>query len=122
MMDPDVKEVILDQAEEIGKLRNWVDDLQSGMYVNCVYCGHRYSNREAPEPAAEVLKRHIATCPEHPMSAFIKCSTGAAHLIASLLAVRDGATDDLLRANLDAINSALASAGIPTIPGGTIVP
>jgi hypothetical protein len=47
----------------------WVDDLQSGMYVNCVYCGHRYGPGETtPVSMANALKLHISTCPKHPMS------------------------------------------------------
>ena len=50
-------------------LRRWVADLMSGMYVNCVYCGHRYGPREsALTSMADVLKRHIERCPEHPLS------------------------------------------------------
>lgn len=48
----------------------WVADLQSGMYVNCVYCGHRYGPREGtPVAMADVLKEHIEQCPQHPLSA-----------------------------------------------------
>lgn len=58
------------------KLRKWVDDLQSGMYINCVYCGHRYGPQsEVPanpflknSRMADALKAHIEVCPEHPMS------------------------------------------------------
>ncbi|HEC62245.1 MAG TPA: hypothetical protein ENI27_08330, partial [bacterium] len=33
----------LSNAEaEVKQLKQWVHDLQSGMYINCVYCGHRY--------------------------------------------------------------------------------
>jgi len=40
------------------------------MYINCVYCGHRYGpDDEVPATMAEVLKEHIEQCPEHPMSA-----------------------------------------------------
>ena len=50
-------------------LRRWVNDLQSEMYVNCVYCGHRYGpNPGTPVAMADVLKRHIEKCPDHPMS------------------------------------------------------
>jgi hypothetical protein len=54
---------------EVETLRQWVNDLHSGMYINCVYCGHRYG----PDPGttvamAEVLKQHIEQCPDHPMS------------------------------------------------------
>lgn len=57
-------------------LLQWVVDLQAGMFVNCVYCGHRYGPREsgatvpeAGETMAEALRRHVESCPEHPMSA-----------------------------------------------------
>lgn len=54
---------------EIERLTRWIDDLQSGMYVNCVYCGHRYGPGETtPVSMAEALKSHIEICPEHPMS------------------------------------------------------
>jgi len=39
------------------------------MYVNCVYCGHRYGpNDEVPVSMAEALREHIEECAEHPMS------------------------------------------------------
>lgn len=51
------------------KLKGWVDDLQAGCYINCVYCGHRYGpDDEVPASMADVLKEHIEHCPEHPMS------------------------------------------------------
>lgn len=54
---------------EISRLKSWVNDLQSGMYVNCVYCGHRYGQTdEVPVSMADVLKAHIEQCPNHPMS------------------------------------------------------
>ncbi len=53
----------------IAELERWVDDLQSGMYINCVYCGHRYGPKEnTPTSMADVLKEHIEQCPKHPMS------------------------------------------------------
>jgi hypothetical protein len=58
------------RESEVGRLRAWVDDLQSGMYVNCVYCGHRYGpNETTPVSMADALKAHIEECPDHPMSA-----------------------------------------------------
>ena len=57
------------QQESIGH-RMWINDLQSGMYINCVYCGHRYGPKEdTPMAMADVLKEHISKCPKHPMSA-----------------------------------------------------
>jgi polyhydroxyalkanoate synthesis regulator phasin len=57
------------QAEN-DRLRQWVADLQSGLYVNCVYCGHRYGPGETtPVRMADALKAHIEQCQAHPMSA-----------------------------------------------------
>jgi hypothetical protein len=54
-------------------LHQWIDDLLSGMYVNCVYCGHRYGpSKKTPVSMADVLKAHIEICPKHPMSALKK--------------------------------------------------
>lgn len=55
---------------EIERLKVWVAELQSGMYVNCVYCRHRYGPGETtPASMADALKAHVEQCPEHPMSA-----------------------------------------------------
>lgn len=62
---------------ERAKLEQWVADLQSGMFINCVYCGHRYGPKEshadaaprAGETMAAALKRHVESCPKHPMAA-----------------------------------------------------
>lgn len=55
------------------RLEQWVKDLQSGMYVNCVYCGHRYGpDDKVPTSMADALKEHIEQCPKHPMSALKK--------------------------------------------------
>ena len=54
---------------EVERLKGWVDDLQGGMYVNCVYCGHRYGPGETtPVTMADALKAHVETCSKHPMS------------------------------------------------------
>lgn len=54
---------------KVMKLEKWIADLQSGMYVNCVYCGHRYGPKEdTPVAMADILKEHIEQCPKHPMS------------------------------------------------------
>jgi DNA-directed RNA polymerase subunit RPC12/RpoP len=58
-----------EKDQEIQELRKWVDDLQSGMYVNCVYCGYRYGPKEStPTSMADILKEHIERCPKHPLS------------------------------------------------------
>lgn len=58
--------------EEITRLKQWVHDLQSGMYINCVYCGHRYGPvLTTPMTKADILKEHISQCPEHPMSRLV---------------------------------------------------
>lgn len=55
--------------QELEKYKQWVADCQSGMYINCVYCGHRYGpSDEVPCSMAEVLKKHVMQCKKHPMS------------------------------------------------------
>ena len=50
--------------------QTWINDLQAGMSINCVYCGHNYGpDNEVPATMADVLKEHIEQCPKHPMSA-----------------------------------------------------
>jgi hypothetical protein len=69
------------------RLRQWVNDLQSGMYVNCVYCGHRYGpDKETPVAMADILKAHIEQCPEHPLS---KAKVEIANLRACLLEITE---------------------------------
>ena len=59
------------RAEETERrLRAWVSDLQAGCWINCVYCGHRYGpDPGTPVAMADVLRRHVEVCPEHPLSA-----------------------------------------------------
>jgi len=72
----DLRSQIAALIVEVGTLRSlnrnlkqWVADLHSGMYINCVYCGHRYGpTSEVPATKADMLKRHISKCPEHPLS------------------------------------------------------
>lgn len=76
---------IATHEEKIKQLRTWINDLQTGMYVNCVYCGHRYGPAFCSEcngtwtalrivapvvavAMADVLKQHVVQCPEHPMA------------------------------------------------------
>lgn len=54
---------------EVGQFQSWVNGLQSGMYINCGYCGHRYGpNEDTPVAMADVLKAHIEKCPKHPLA------------------------------------------------------
>lgn len=62
-----------DLRARVVELEQWVHDLQSGMFINCVYCGHRYGPQdEIPATMADALKEHIEQCPKHPMSALKK--------------------------------------------------
>jgi len=65
------------KLQEIERLRGWVGDLQSGLFINCVYCGFRYGPGEStpatlPEAgetlAATALREHVEQCQDHPMS------------------------------------------------------
>lgn len=61
---------IADLERSNAALRQWIHDLQSGMYINCVYCGHRYGPADKVQPTMQAaLKAHIEQCPKHPMSA-----------------------------------------------------
>lgn len=54
---------------ELTRLQNWVNDCQRGMYINCVYCGHRYGpDKTTPAVMADVLYEHIKICEKHPLS------------------------------------------------------
>lgn len=64
--------------QELARLRQWVNDLQAGCYINCVYCGHRYGpDTEVPASMADVLKAHIEQCPEHPPESSPRAHRGA---------------------------------------------
>lgn len=61
---------IAELEAEVARLQRWIDDLQSGMYINCVYCGHRYGPNDGNHLVSmrEALWEHIAICSKHPLS------------------------------------------------------
>lgn len=91
------------------KLQLWVADLQAGIYVNCVYCGHRYGpnafvssimdprskDKIGKKTMAELLKEHIKVCPKHPLSKAmdalkrISCHLGDDHRMLAAQAIKD---------------------------------
>lgn len=79
----------------IVELEQWVRDLQSGMYINCVYCGHRYGPRDGtPVAMADVLREHIEKCQRHPLAAErARAEAAEAKLAAVLAEWRDVAAD-----------------------------
>jgi Ni,Fe-hydrogenase maturation factor len=102
---------IADCLTDIRRLQLWIADLQSGMFINCVYCGHRYGRADQVSASkAEVLKQHIAHCPEHPMSELLKCVQAAAHLCEALIACREGVGDVLFKEIRDACKLAIEKA------------
>lgn len=52
------------------ELEIWIDNLQSGTVITCVYCGHIHSVQKNSHPLTvrEALRKHIEICPKHPMS------------------------------------------------------
>jgi len=60
----------LNYERELNKrLRQWIIDLQDGMSVNCVYCGHNYGPKDdIPISMPDKLRKHIEICPEHPLN------------------------------------------------------
>jgi hypothetical protein len=74
-----------DLVKENKRLKQQVDDLQSGMYINCVYCGHRYGPEDnTPSTKAEQLYEHIKVCPQHPMSLLQKKFDRLTRLVGSI--------------------------------------
>lgn len=68
-VDRTFRDKIVSLESKNAQLEQWVADCQSGMYINCVYCGHRYGPREdTPVAMADVLREHIEQCPQHPLS------------------------------------------------------
>lgn len=64
----DSKVRIYDLEKENERLIDWVNDLQSGMYLNCAYCGYRFGhNDDISTSMSEELKKHIEQCPKHPL-------------------------------------------------------
>jgi hypothetical protein len=104
---------------EINRLEQHVADLQSGMYVNCVYCGHRYGRSgETPVSMADVLKRHIAACPKHPVSKLLAAASAAHGLISLLLMKAEIVDQDLCPRVQRALQEAIASAYPPAAKPG----
>jgi hypothetical protein len=109
--------LLLTIAAQNGRLRLWVRDLQSGLYVNCVYCGHRYGPGETtPVSMADALKAHVAQCAYHPMAALIKALFAASHALKSY--AHGNASPDLARDVAKQADEALFAATDPRPFGG----
>lgn len=64
--------------EQLRRYKLWVDDLQSGSYVNCGYCGYRYGPcQDRPVAMADLLKQHVERCQEHPLFKLRKIAAAA---------------------------------------------
>lgn len=69
--------------QTIERLKKWIDDLQSGMYINCVYCGHRYGPQDKVAASMQdALKVHVSQCPEHPMHQVLAALKSGRDLVA----------------------------------------
>ena len=63
---------------QLAAVERWVDDLQSGLFINCVYCGFRYGPRDThveslddPKATAsmrDALTAHVQRCSKHPLA------------------------------------------------------
>jgi hypothetical protein len=84
---------LADMDTVANRQRMWIDDLNSGMYINCVYCGHRYGPRDAmaatiPDGTAtmaDALRRHIAECAAHPMSGLLAAAKYAEAVLDNMI-------------------------------------
>lgn len=89
------------QNSEIKRLQQWVTDLQSGCYINCVYCGHRYGpDPGTPVAMADVLKKHILKCPKHPMSTLLKAMKNIQEMAEE--EIREGCDEDSIMWQIEA--------------------
>lgn len=62
----EIYQMELGQARtELTHYKAWVADLQSGMYINCMFCGFRYG--PSNEKMQERLEDHIYKCSKHPI-------------------------------------------------------
>lgn len=109
----DLVKKCVDLERQLAEAKRWVNDLQSGMYINCVYCGHRYGPREStPVSMADVLKEHIEQCPKHPMSQLRSKNAAMAEALKKISASHNMSDDsksasayDLRAIARDAINN-----------------
>jgi len=54
--------------EQARVLQQYIDDLQSEVYINCAYCGHRYGPKSStPYTMSSLLSEHIEKCEKHPL-------------------------------------------------------
>jgi hypothetical protein len=97
--------------EENARLKQWISDCQAGMYINCVYCGHRYGpDPGTPVAMADILKAHIAECPAHPMSDLLKISTCCYWAFCQLLEKEEGLAGKQLYALRRKVSAVIESA------------
>jgi hypothetical protein len=72
--------------KEVHDLNLWVDDLQAGLYINCVYCGHRFGPKDSfPPSMRDKLSEHIFECAKHPASHLLTACRNAAHVLSVIL-------------------------------------
>jgi len=65
----ELKGQLRDANAEVERLKKQVADCQSGMWVSCIYCGHRYGPKATtPVTQADLLTKHAEQCSKHPMS------------------------------------------------------
>lgn len=62
-----------EQKQEIAVMVKWIADLQRGMSINCVYCGHNFGPKGSTQAVmSDVLHEHIKVCPKHPLALAIR--------------------------------------------------
>ena len=63
----ELKDENIEKAEEIKTLKGWINGLPQ-LYVNCVYCGHRFKpNPEVFPSQTDVVREHMEKCSKHPL-------------------------------------------------------
>ncbi|MCK9596683.1 hypothetical protein M0R19_05825 [Candidatus Pacearchaeota archaeon] len=62
----DIVDYINSLKQKILDLEKWIDNLQEGTIITCVYCGHAYPPGTQTS-RRKVLYEHIKICPKHPL-------------------------------------------------------
>ena len=122
MTEDQVRTEIARLRAQLAAVEHWVDDLQSGMFINCVYCGFRYGpgsihaeSLDDPKATAsmrDALTAHVQQCPKHPLAAaeqrvaaLEKLLVSAAHALRSYQ--YGNSATDLAEEVADALDAAL---------------
>jgi hypothetical protein len=73
-------------AQTIARLRKQVANLSAGRQVMCGFCGEVYESLGRTEELAASVKKHVAKCPDHPISQLLAVLKVGRRLVESAFA------------------------------------